>query len=481
MLAAATVLEESDPGRADPGRAMVSEKAALVALIRARDTIRQVVSRSPSTASASARDFSRRQHQKLRMPSEEASDRTGADDILERLRSLRDRQAAVQAGVSKGDGQLEALEKDQRGIFEDSIQARNRMQRLSQASELARKRMDDAVARAEGCLGALGRGNREQAIEESREAAAHFRELAKHLDALVAEETGRIALARDRASELATCQRCLSGSCPAPAAGLQRTPPAPDGATGPRGPARSAGLADSASRIARGAETLEDILGSFGAPRTPGGGTPRDDDLMRDLAREAQVPGLVRRLQEQELLASSGGLDPNVPEVRQSAERLEALAGKLDELYRSIAAPDLQKLLDLEARAVRLRAEAEALSSPAAISAWHRAADLFSQDMQVRLPGSASAARLLEAMREQGWAGRPDLDWRWEREGAASFYALPTTYATSLRVVVEEIHGQIREALLRDTVTSSDEPTPAQYRDLVERYFQALSEDAVIE
>ncbi|NQT11210.1 MAG: hypothetical protein HQ582_00575, partial [Planctomycetes bacterium] len=79
------------------------------------------------------------------------------------------------------------------------------------------------------------------------------------------------------------------------------------------------------------------------------------------------------------------------------------------------------------------------------------------------------------AMREAGWGdpSRRDWDWRFAEGG----YLGPAGYFHGLDAVVVELQQQIRELLLKDLVASGDEATPPEYKELVDRYFQVLSQD----
>jgi hypothetical protein len=86
---------------------------------------------------------------------------------------------------------------------------------------------------------------------------------------------------------------------------------------------------------------------------------------------------------------------------------------------------------------------------------------------------SREADRLTEAMRAQGW-GSNVTRWDWSRNGG--YYAGPTAYDMPLGAIETELREAVREFVLRELVAAGDEPTPPQYKELVERYFQVLSQ-----
>ena len=80
--------------------------------------------------------------------------------------------------------------------------------KLKRASELAKTRIGEAATAAEAVSTALDRGDSQSARGDARQAAEMFREVAKQLEALLAEETPqRIAAARNLANQLAITER----------------------------------------------------------------------------------------------------------------------------------------------------------------------------------------------------------------------------------------------------------------------------------
>ena len=55
--------------------------------------------------------------------------------------------------------------------------------------------------------------------------------------------------------------------------------------------------------------------------------------------------------------------------------------------------------------------------------------------------------------------------------------APPAVYVNSLGVIITQLQQDIRELLLRELMTSDDDATPPEYRELVDRYFEVLSRD----
>jgi hypothetical protein len=80
--------------------------------------------------------------------------------------------------------------------------------KLKRASELSKTRIGEAAKAAESASTALDRGDSADARQDAKQAAEMFREIAKQLEALLAEETPqRIAAARNLANQLAMTER----------------------------------------------------------------------------------------------------------------------------------------------------------------------------------------------------------------------------------------------------------------------------------
>jgi hypothetical protein len=271
-----------------------------------------------------------------------------------------------------------------------------------------------------------------------------FSELAVHVDGLLGREAAqRLAAARDLASNLAQRERDLADRL------------------------------DKAARVAESGRTLEDLLRMLAPDDEAKNIGPETVNRIETLLREADAGTLIRRMQEVEAMLRAGRVVGSQTEARQLAEQLEVLAQRLDALHRAVVAPQLESLMALEKRAAELRDRFKKLDSQAAISEWHRDADLLLQEFGRLKDRSASADRLAEAMRVEGW-GTNVTRWDWSRVGG--YYTGPTAYDVSMVALESELREEVREFVLRELVAASDEPTPPQYKELVERYFQVLSQ-----
>ena len=142
-------------------------------------------------------------------------------------------------------------------------------------------------------------------------------------------------------------------------------------------------------------------------------------------------------------------------------------------LHRLVVAPRLEALIALEKRAAALAERLKRLESQAAIAQWHREADAVLQELARLAPDAAVTARLTEAMRDQGW-GTDRVAWHWRY--VEGYWLPPDVYTTNLNQLIYDLQQQVGEMLLREIVSGTDEATPPQYKELVERYFQILSQ-----
>lgn len=82
------------------------------------------------------------------------------------------------------------------------------LSKLKRASDLSKERITNAAQVAESASGALDRGDSKSARENAEQAAAMFQEIAKQLEALLAEETPqRLAAAQNLAQQLSQAER----------------------------------------------------------------------------------------------------------------------------------------------------------------------------------------------------------------------------------------------------------------------------------
>ena len=80
------------------------------------------------------------------------------------------------------------IEDQQREIVDEAYEIQRVMEKIDALTDLAKGRMARAVQTAEQASGALARGSTGEAAPKAGEAAAMFRELAAHVEGLLAAE-----------------------------------------------------------------------------------------------------------------------------------------------------------------------------------------------------------------------------------------------------------------------------------------------------
>jgi len=543
MLASATSLRDQAFSNA-----VTQEKDALAYLIKARNTLRVVLGKSSQGATQAFRNFDRMQAQKLRKPKDEEEEKA---QLASRLRHLADQEDIVYATLSgikladatakppsqqtpeapsqnvsqqaKEPGETQTKPQPQEGsldtesdqaesdpkdrddepngpnrreiedlqqeIVDEAFAVEQVMQRIDALTELARSRMARATEKAEQVSDALMQGDSEQAAKAAGEAEPMFRELAQHVEGLLAEEAaGRVAAARDLADKLAQRERELGDSLPdgpppSPSSssssqdGQKGSPQESQPGQGGKPQSSSQNPADRSARLAQSGLTLEDLMKALAKLNEDG-----DSEATREiqtLLAEGELAQAVARMRDLEDVLRQADIQTAKAETEDIAEYLEALSLQLDTLQRSIVAPQLEELMALEKRASDLRERLDKLDSETAIDQWHRGSEALVRELTASRAGGDAGQDLLAAMRDAGWGDVSASGWRWRRlEG---LYVTPGPYVPRVDGIVLELHRHIRELLLKDLVASDDEATPPEYRKLVDRYFQVLSEGERIE
>jgi hypothetical protein len=134
-------------------------------------------------------------------------------------------------------------------------------------------------------------------------------------------------------------------------------------------------------------------------------------------------------------------------------------------LHGGIVAPEIASLVEFDRRVAELTAELKTLKTDAQIAEWHRHAAELIHDLEQA--GLTQAAADLAARLEGG-------PWRWG-VGSHGDRLAPVGYATALSTITHRLQDRIHNLLLEDMVSTRDEATPPAYKELVERYYQILS------
>lgn len=389
-------------------------------------------------------------------------------------------------GAGEMPDRLAAEEEIQDRQLDAALEAREvqkALEKLKNATELAKARMEEAAKAAEGAAEALDRGKTDDAREGAGEAKEKFRDLAEQVKGLVAQEQAdRLAAAQQMAADLARRQdefkdRLASSESEGPDGGR---PPEEEkrmigaGQEETEGNSRAGASAD-ARRIAEKAASLVDVLAAAARADDPQGqeAARKVDELMRSLdvkALAARLAELPEQVKEEKWSDARAAADDG-------AERAEALAEQLSALHRAIVAPQVDELAKLEEQLAALDERLDELDSENKITGWHVDAEELLEQLGGAEIDEALRSQFLEEMRKQGW--NPEalrVDWNWSRAPGAA-YVPPLAYRRILTRFAASLRARMQELLLGDLTAAGDEPIPPQYQDLVDRYYQVLASE----
>jgi hypothetical protein len=390
----------------------------------------------------------------------------------------------------------EELEQKQRDIALTAYELQKAVEKLQGLSELAKQRLTDATKGAENVENALARGQSEEAAKEAGKTAGMFKELARNVEGLLAEETARqVAMARDISDELSDLERELadelerrngSGSpmeadSDTPGAGQkpgEKKSPKGSGQSQEPGETGQGGtgepLEDRATELAETGKTLKDILNAIARSDEPADqeaaraiGTLLQEGKLEETIERMQ--GLIGEIREKE--------DDAGMAAAAVADNLESAARELDSLHRQIVAPRVADLMKLEQEATELAEMLDNLETEREITDWHVLTDELLADLEKAGLTAQEIDELREAMQEGGWG--PDAKrnrnggWGWAFDRTR--YGAPVVYTKAARKLVEKLQSHIQELVLRDMLAAGDEAAPPEYERQIEKYYELLS------
>jgi hypothetical protein len=263
-------------------------------------------------------------------------------------------------------------------------------------------------------------------------------------------------------------------------AGGETGPPEGDGGEGGElAPAQREAIARRQSDLAGQTDMLAEVLDGI-----------RGDTLGEDPGVSAALEALGQttpadQIADQMRTAASELAAGDVGEARLDAaaarQDLEELAAGLARVRGQYAQPEMEELVRLEEDLARfmeqLRRETAAADGAALEGTW--------QDLQAELDALArSDPRLASALAElRDAAPATDQAAGSPGEGEAGSQLPPGLYRLTLgkhaglRRVSQAVQARIQEAILAGALLDADEPVPPEYRELVDEYYRALSDD----
>lgn len=509
--------------------AINAEQEALANLIRTRENVRQKLSLSNSRSASAARKFDREQRQKLRLPEKKKQDkqqqladiRKLLDDLAKRERQWSqeckacNNPSSSSSSSSKEQGEKSAeptepgdsqskppsaveVAADQEKMHAELADLRDRLEQVKAAGAAARdhaRRADESMQHA---LEGLKKEDSQAAAKEGERAAQQLEQLSDHLAAMNARDFGqRLEEADKLARKLAGRQAALEkklGSAGSPQEDTSQAAASSEGEHSSEDLA--AKEAGQEKKSGRGMKSREGA--HKGAPMT----VQQGEELARDqqaLAGEADLLADQLEALERDATTERGGMKRKLAEIREenpprdiagvmsrAASDLKATrqdqAGRgvtqarqrLDELSKSLggargeyAQPQLEELVALEEQVAKFteqmkRAHEKAGEGSAAKAKW--------RELEERLTKLASAdKRLAGALREMHDGGREVPEGHYSGMELGDF--------NGIRQVSKVLQTRIQEAILAGTLMDADQSVPPAYKDLVDKYYRALSDD----
>jgi hypothetical protein len=413
-----------------------------------------------------------------------------------------------QSAGQSSEGQPQSPAEQQEQMLAELAALQEQLNSLESASPAAREAAARAQQSAQAGLDDLARRETESAADQADRAADQLEQVADHLGALNSSDFGqRLDDARQLAGRLAARQadveRQLGGgenadqhdSEPSAESSGQREQP---GGASPQEPTDSAAssndgtpagnggnratpaadeLAERERDLAAGAEMLGELLAGLQAD------TLGEDPAVAEGLQSARAENPPEEIAGQMRSAADELGDGDRDEARVSATAarrgLDELSEGLAHLHGQYAQPQLDELIALEEQlaefAARLTRDPGDLDGQALEAQW--------QELEDRLDALARGdRRLSEAMQALDAAEGHPADSGALVDGGGTSYPPGLRHLAAgnfggLRRVSQALQARIQEAILAGALLDADEPVPPEYRELVEDYYRALSDD----
>ena len=540
LFDAAEVMKEAIAAlqQSDLATATESEQEALAALVQARKNIRKILKQSNSSSSSQCRSFDREQRQKLRTPEEiNKEQKEQIAQTRSQLEQMAQQQRQWSQEVKPGAGNSKSESKSQKpspsnssGQASSSSQGQSpeqlagqQQESLASAKELqdkmvqsentlgaAEDRMEKATDSIEKSLIALSKNENQDAANRANQAADQLEEISKQLAALnAASFSDRLTHTQQLAQQLADQQSQLSKqmkqqSGDSPKANEGDNPSNGDssnqGQTGGNGSTtaaqggrgkngqsngqRQSELAKQQRQLASGADFLDELMAMLRGDTSGESGEIRDtlEDLsvtnppgeisqtMRDAADDIDQ-GMASRA------ANSAGL---------ATRSLTELANALNEARNRHAQPTLEELMkaeqdlaDLMAAAKRARSTEEvAMLTEKANQSKARVSELAADDSALaKAANSDGAPSAAQSNSNTSQPGSANSATETGKNAQAGWKHSQQVLAADLRKLSKALQTSIQEAILTSTLKDADGAVPNNYKELVDEYYRALSDD----
>ncbi|MFK8112420.1 MAG: DUF4175 family protein [Rubripirellula sp.] len=375
-------------------------------------------------------------------------------------------------------------------------------ERLSTSSLMA-ERMQEAKSSMDGLAGAARKGDLNELARDSKDTADQLRELGIQLDAMAATEpVSRVSSIRDLSTSLANMERELSAQLRA-ANGESQQEPQDSPATGSRG----SGMSQLARRMQRRAETVEDILKT---PVEVGDvETSEVNDQLRQFVEDnefleqlSETKAAVEKMSDEAADSESktgepqGDSEDESEQAFQRAVDYASASRMLDELYRQLVTPRLNRLRRMEQKANQLANQMKGQGKGGEKAEQQKpSGGGGQQEEEDENPDTKAGMRMLaDQLEEEGMKElaellsegevsdeeiKKQLEMQFGPNGDGNVGGSRTNFQSGrLSLVIAELQARIQEMILLEISADRDAPVPAKYRRAVDGYFRSLAGDA---
>ncbi len=400
----------------------------------------------------------------------------------------QDQQTAQQSGQKQGEQQSEPrtpaeLAQEQQKLRAELDKLRERLDKLTAAKAAARDQAQKADESMAQSLQELDKQDGTAASKEGERSAERLERLADHLAAMNAGDFGQRLdqaqkLARqlsDRQSELERQQENQSPGSAGPKSSNEK--PGHEKPGNERLGKEKSGnkpSSDGKAQAGQAARNERDLAGQADLL------ADQLDALVRDASREkGDVQSKLRSVQAENpprdisslMRGAASDLESNRKEqagrgIGQARQRLEELSRSLGEIHNEFSQPQLEELIALEQQLANLIEQSKRAGqgqdkvSAATQQKWSELDNRLEQVAR----GDKRLAHALHRMR-QGVTPEGHFSW------------LELADFNGPREVGKVLQMKIQEAILAGALQDADQPIPAEYKALVEKYYRALSDD----
>jgi hypothetical protein len=389
-------------------------------------------------------------------------------EVARRLRALAKREERVAGELSQLGQMADAddttaqtdqhreLDSEQSDLVMEAEEINAIVQELETVTELIRTRSRAGIEAGATVSTALDQMAISDAADAARRAGWQFRELAQHVEGVLpTEPAGRLAVARDVASQVALELRNLGAELARMAASPNDAMSAPQ---------------QTANDLDESWLTVSDILDSIIAAFE----TQQDDVVprLRQLLDENDVARVAALFEQIEATIAANRWGDAELEVEGAADQMDQVSQRLDALHASLVAPRLAQLQALQQRAAELQSQMSQLASDVQVDRWRQRLNGLVTDLEssgVRLVAAPDVRELAASSSAAGESWRP---------AGNGMLQPPAWHIAAIDALVQELQRYLHELAFGRVDAEGADLAPPQYVDLVRRYMELLSEDA---